>query len=270
MSMNKSKLSRKLRPITRRRLRSLPGLALRVLLLLALGGEMACDAEGLKSVVSTEVDNDQISASHYVYRLGDGHIEAYSRLRITWECQEGTDCLLNTPFLELVDPDRLSLVCGAVTASYEPVIEESIRLVYEAETASSTDATEVRVVLERSTGTIEFVADFPEPFEILSPAEGATFSRAEGFQMEVSRALTNVYIWGECIEDWTRISWPMGTLYDFPAGPFESAEGYDGESCAVTIQAYRTRDGVVDPAVDPDTSSIKASEKRIVHITLTP
>lgn len=29
-------------------------------------------------------------------------------------------------------------------------------------------------------------------------------------------------------------------------------------------------DGVADSAVDPDTSSMKVSEKRVLHITLTP
>ncbi len=235
-----------------------------------LAGLVSCDDGGFKSVVSTDVTNDQISAKHYAYRLGDGRIEAVSRLRITWECPEDAGCLLNTPFLELVEPDRLSLVCGEVTAPFVPVIKDSIQRVYLAETTTCTDATEVRFVLERSLGTLEFVAEFPEPFEILSPAEGAIFSREDGFQMEVSRELTSVYIWGECIKDWSRISWTLGSLNDFPAGPFETAEGHDGETCEVTIQAYRSRDGVVDPAVDPETSLIQASEKRVVHITLTP
>ncbi|MFH2006184.1 MAG: hypothetical protein ABI333_06325 [bacterium] len=241
-----------------------------LILIPILTGGTSCSDEGLKSVVSTEVATDQISAKHWIYRLGDGHLEATSRLRITWECPEGSGCLLDTPFLELVEPDRLSLVSGTVTVSFEPVVEDGIRLVYEAETPSSTDATSVRVVLERATGPVEFTADFPEPFEILSPAEGSTFSRQEGFQMEVSRELTYVYIWGECIEDWQRVSWTLGTLYDFPAGPFDAAEGYEGESCDVTIQAYRSQDGVIDPAVDPDTSSIEASQKRVVQVTLSP
>lgn len=216
--------------------------------------------------------------------------------RVTGEIRVGGG--LSNVYLELVGDDTLSV-------SRKKAVEKMIRrsepfgmVRYHATLAGNSQNEEISVAFRRAVdkGAPASTVTMPPAFELVSPAAGATLSRASD-PLEVRWKGTSpndkmtVVVSGTCVEGFSRTVEVDGGSLVLPPGamrtpgsagsmaPMEPAgQGQKagapipvaaGEKCKITVRAARTRSGRIDPGFGQG-GSITAEQYREVRINSVP
>lgn len=176
-------------------------------------------------------------------------------------------------YVELDPVDTLTATAGEVTEEMEKLqVEEIISYLAFFYYAESEGEVTVSLLRDIDEGAPASLTTLPPNFEIVAPVEGSTFARATEdlvltWQGDVATDPLHLHVTGDCVETYDMDIDDIGTL-TLTAGTLASAAGAEANTCDITIQLQRTRDGAVDPGFAGGTFA--AYQTRTVTISAGP
>jgi hypothetical protein len=232
---------------------------------------MAVGALGLlacENVDSEDVMTDGIYADINAFATGDGNTTVRAALRVGGGAS-------NT-FLEMVGDDQLLASMG----EGDPVEMGEKSFLgsrwYTAEFDADAEDTEFNVAFERTVDepAPESKMTMVAPFELTAPASSAEYSRATD-DIEITWDASGssddmiVNIDGDCVQLYHEdLSGDTGS-FTVVAGTLDPAQDQDDETCSVTIELIRHRDGNLDPAYG-EGGVIYARQIRTIQVSSAP
>jgi len=225
-------------------------------------GLLACE-----NVDSEDVMTDGIYADINAIATGDGNTTVRASLRVGGNAS-------NT-FLELVGDDKLVASMGEETAEMGEKTFLGSKW-YTAEFSEDAVDTEFNVAFERSVDepAPESKMTMVAPFDITVPASSASYSRAsDDIELAWETSGTSdtmlVNIDGSCVQLYHEdLSGDTGS-FSVVAGTLEPAQDQEDETCSITIELIRHREGTLDPAYG-EGGLVYSRQIRTIQVTSAP